>query len=249
MSTTAPSARKPELLRLFEESTGGVVGIYTNLITRRTVLEIIAAARRSGWTVILGGPESANYPAEYLRAGADVIVIGEGEAALAELLPALASAGPRRLSGVRGIVFRNDAGEPVRTAERPKIPDLDALPFPDREAIDHQKYLDVWRQHHGAEQHQSDHCARLSLSLHVVLACRLRLLASSTQSVKRCRGGGWIVDRYDPDQLWYADDVFTISHPWLQRYAAELKTPRALSCLSKRSPAPIACKARRPSRH
>ena len=35
-------------------------------------------------------------------------------------------------------------------AERAKIPDLDALPFPDREAIDHQKYLDVWRQHHGA---------------------------------------------------------------------------------------------------
>jgi radical SAM superfamily enzyme YgiQ (UPF0313 family) len=34
----------------------------------------------------------------------------------------------------------------------------------------------------------------------------------------------WIVDRYSPDQLWYADDVFTISHPWLHRYAAELKS-------------------------
>jgi radical SAM superfamily enzyme YgiQ (UPF0313 family) len=32
-----------------------------------------------------------------------------------------------------------------------------------------------------------------------------------------------IIDRYDPDQLWYADDVFTISHPWLQRYSEELK--------------------------
>jgi len=32
----------------------------------------------------------------------------------------------------------------------------------------------------------------------------------------------WIVDRYNPDQLWYADDVFTISHPWLSRYASEL---------------------------
>jgi radical SAM superfamily enzyme YgiQ (UPF0313 family) len=34
----------------------------------------------------------------------------------------------------------------------------------------------------------------------------------------------WIVDRYNPDQLWYADDVFTISHPWLQTYSAELKS-------------------------
>ena len=33
----------------------------------------------------------------------------------------------------------------------------------------------------------------------------------------------WIVDRYDPDQVWYADDVFTISHPWLASYTAELK--------------------------
>jgi anaerobic magnesium-protoporphyrin IX monomethyl ester cyclase len=32
-----------------------------------------------------------------------------------------------------------------------------------------------------------------------------------------------IVERYAPEQLWYADDVFTISHPWLNSYAAELK--------------------------
>jgi radical SAM superfamily enzyme YgiQ (UPF0313 family) len=31
------------------------------------------------------------------------------------------------------------------------------------------------------------------------------------------------VERYNPDQLWYADDVFTISHPWLQQYSGELK--------------------------
>jgi radical SAM superfamily enzyme YgiQ (UPF0313 family) len=35
-----------------------------------------------------------------------------------------------------------------------------------------------------------------------------------------------IVGRYDPDQLWYADDVFTISHPWLRAYAAELARRR-----------------------
>lgn len=214
---------RSELLRLFAQSTGGVVGIYTNLITRRTVLQIIAAARQSGWIVILGGPESANYPTEYLRAGADVIVIGEGEAALAELLPALASVGPRRLSDIRGIVFSNDAGEPVHTAQRAKIPDLDALPFPDREAIDHQKYLDVWRQHHGASSINlitARGCPyRCTWCSHAVYGYshRRRSPSNVAQEV------AWIVDRYNPDQLWYADDVFTISHPWLQRYAAELE--------------------------
>ena len=33
----------------------------------------------------------------------------------------------------------------------------------------------------------------------------------------------WIIERYDPDQVWYADDVFTISHKWLYDYAAELR--------------------------
>src|SRR5262249_11681621 len=32
-----------------------------------------------------------------------------------------------------------------------------------------------------------------------------------------------IVERYNPDQLWYADDVFTISHPWLRGYKAALE--------------------------
>jgi radical SAM superfamily enzyme YgiQ (UPF0313 family) len=31
-----------------------------------------------------------------------------------------------------------------------------------------------------------------------------------------------IRDRYHPDQIWYADDVFTINHSWLFNYAREL---------------------------
>src|SRR5580692_5094762 len=75
----------------------GVVGIYTNLMTRQPVLRVVAAAKRFGWTVVLGGPESANYPHEYLAGGADVIVVGEGETTMAELLPALAARGQHRL--------------------------------------------------------------------------------------------------------------------------------------------------------
>ena len=59
-----------------------VLGIYTNLITRKSVLDIVRRAKAGGWTVVLGGPESANYPAEYLRHGADVVVFGEGEETL-----------------------------------------------------------------------------------------------------------------------------------------------------------------------
>src|SRR5580698_4578994 len=113
---TTFSTRQDLLDRL--SRSGGVIGIYTNLMTRRPVLDIVAAAKRHGWTVVLGGPESANYPSEYLTFGADVIVVGEGESTMAELLPAMAARGPHKLHGVTGTVFRDENGALVTNPER-----------------------------------------------------------------------------------------------------------------------------------
>src|SRR5207244_985273 len=126
-----------------------VVGIYANLMTRTRVLNVMAAAREVGSTVVVGGPDPANYLDEYLSRGADVIVIGEGELALQELVPHLARHGQSGLSAIDGIVFRGADGEIVRTEPRAMIVDLDAQPFPDRGAIDQQAYINVWREHHG----------------------------------------------------------------------------------------------------
>src|ERR1700733_8524622 len=57
---------RPELVGKIRHSRGGIVGIYTNLLTRGSVLQLINAAKQSDSTVILGGPESANHPTEYL---------------------------------------------------------------------------------------------------------------------------------------------------------------------------------------
>jgi len=216
-------AERDRLVARFAASPGGTVGIYTNLMTRRSVLEIVRAARQHRWNVVLGGPESANYITEYLAAGAHAIVIGEGEATLSELLPALARSGPHRLHGVAGIAFRDESGAQVRTPERPKIPDLDGMPWPDREAIDHQLYLDAWKTHHGAS----------SINLITARGCpyRCNWCSHAVYGFTHRRRSPvavadelqWIVERYDPDQVWYADDVFTISHPWLAAYGAELR--------------------------
>jgi radical SAM superfamily enzyme YgiQ (UPF0313 family) len=213
------------LTQRLEQGTG-TVGIYTNLMTRRSVLEIVGAAKRRGWTVILGGPESANYVEQYLASGADVVVLGEGELSAAELLPALARDGPRRLHPVSGIAFRDETGAVVRTAERLRVEDLDSLPFPDREGIDHRRYLDAWKTHHGASSVNlitARGCPyRCNWCSHAVygFSHRRRSPENVADEVQA------ILARYDPDQLWYADDVFTISHPWLEAYAAELERRR-----------------------
>ncbi len=162
-------------------------------MTRRSVLEIVRAAKQNRWTVVLGGPESANYLTEYLGAGADVIVIGEGELTLTELIAALAQRGPHRLHEVCGVAFRDETGAIVRTAERAKIPDLDSLPWPDREAIDHQLYLDAWKTHHGASSINLITARGCPVSLQLVLARGVWLHAPAAQPVARGRRG--TVDR------------------------------------------------------
>jgi anaerobic magnesium-protoporphyrin IX monomethyl ester cyclase len=213
---------RAELVAKFAASPGGIVGIYTNLMTRRSILEIVRAAKAARWHVILGGPESANYPREYLDAGADVVVVGEGELTLNELVPVISKFGPHRLHGVAGCVFRDDTGVIVTTPERAKVPDLDTLPWPDREAIDHSLYLNAWKTHHGASSVNlitARGCAyRCNWCSHAVYGYSHRRRSPENVADEM----RWIVDRYDPDQVWYADDVFTISHPWLAKYTAEL---------------------------
>ena len=200
-----------------------VVGIYCNLMTKLAILEMIRVAKTAGAAVILGGPEPANYLDEYLDCGADVVVFGEGEEVLSELLASLPRGGVHSLQSVAGIGFRNQDGKIERTQHRPMIADLDSLPDPDREAVDIGRYLDAWRSFHGLGS-VSLICARgcpyeCAWCSHSVYGHthRRRSPARVADEVQH------LMERYKPDQLWYADDVFTIHHPWLTRFAAELK--------------------------
>jgi len=106
----------PGIIRADRTRTPTVVGIYGNLMTRANVLAIAGAARESGCRVILGGPEPANYPDEYL-AVADAIVNGEGELSLEAFLSTT------DLATVPGIQYRDAAGAICRTEPAAQNPE------------------------------------------------------------------------------------------------------------------------------
>ncbi|HSY24875.1 MAG TPA: radical SAM protein [Polyangiaceae bacterium] len=208
------------------------VGLYTNLMTKFNVLKMMAASHAAGAKVILGGPEPAMYAEEYLARDADVIVVGEGEHTMAELL----SKGFEELPSIAGIIFRQPDGTVVRNPPRPYVKDLDALPFPDREAIDMDRYVAVWRENHGMGS-VSLICARgcpfhCQWCSHAVYgnSHRRRSPANVLAELEM------LLERYRPDQIWYADDVFTIHRKWFFQYA-ELLIQRGIKvpfeCISR----------------
>jgi anaerobic magnesium-protoporphyrin IX monomethyl ester cyclase len=212
---------KNELFSILEDEPPGAIGIYANLITRRNALEIAAHARANGWKVILGGPEPLNYAQEYLDSGADLIIGGEGEIPLETLLRA--NLDPASWPHIPGIFFLAPDGSVVSTGAAALIKDLDAQPWPDRERIKIDRYLDVWRRHHG----------KGSVSLITARGCpyQCNWCSHSVYGKTHRRRSPmavvdeieWILERYSPQMLWLADDVFTIHHGWLFEYAAEMR--------------------------
>ena len=211
---------REELFRILNDGPPAALGIYGNLMTRGNVLEIITVARAAGWRVILGGPEPPNYAEEYLAAGAEVIVAGEAETALEHLM----ASDFDRLEWPRiaGIIFRSEKGAVARTSPARLIENLDEQPWPDRERIDLSRYMRTWRDHHG----------KASISVITARGCPYRCnwcshsVYGHTHRRRSPRAVAeeieWLLQRYEPDMLWIADDVFTIHPGWLFEYAAEL---------------------------
>ncbi|MEO8500431.1 MAG: radical SAM protein [Vicinamibacteria bacterium] len=209
--------------RLLEElgrSRPKKLGLYANLMTRSRVVGLIAESRALGIPVVVGGPDPSANADEYLRHGAAVVVRGEGEATLDELLSRWTEGAPP--TDVAGTSVR--VGEShTHAPDRALIPSLASHPWPDREAIALEPYLDAWRRHHGYG----------SVSLITARGCpytcrwcsravygeshRRRLVDDVIEEI------AFIEKRYAPERIWFVDDVFTIHKGWILDFASKMK--------------------------
>lgn len=90
------------------------------------LLDLLGA--RDGLCIVAGGPHATAEPAEALDHGFDVVVRGEGEETLLELVRALRTGGD--LSTVAGLAWLDDNGT-LRSSPRRAFPaELDLLPSP-----------------------------------------------------------------------------------------------------------------------
>ena len=105
-----------------------LVGIGVNYVSvHKNAQALAGVARRYGADVVVGGYEATAMAEEFAtHPDVDVVVRGEGEATLLELVQG------RPLDEIEGLSFVRN-GVVTNTADRDLLEDLDAIPFPERE--------------------------------------------------------------------------------------------------------------------
>jgi anaerobic magnesium-protoporphyrin IX monomethyl ester cyclase len=221
-----------------------IVGISILATVRAAALRLAELAHRYGAQVVVGGADPTGRPESYLEHQSngdrpvDIVVAGEGEQTLLELLPSLLDSdqAQQRLDQIHGLVFRSADGEVVSTPARTHCADLDSLPLPARDLLDLEPYRQAWREHHGL----------FSLSIIATRGCpygctwcqksvfgrsfRPRSPESVAEEMRL------IKEQYHPDQLRVVDDVMGIDRKWVRAWHDAVLIKDAVTpfeCLSR----------------
>lgn len=205
---------------------------------REAAFTMIDAARRQGCITIVGGSDATDHAEAYLKQGADYVLLGEGEITLGALLDSLEGRNSTPPPEITGLAYHERAGarDVQRNPRRPDIKDVDALPFPAWDLVDVEKYRRIWYENHGY----------FSMNMVTTRGCPYhcnwcakpiwgqRYNSRSPENV--VAELKWLKETYEPDHIWFADDIMGLKPGWWQRFAEAVLEANAVApfkCLSR----------------
>jgi anaerobic magnesium-protoporphyrin IX monomethyl ester cyclase len=214
----ALEAHQPRLAVLYEDNFNYLSKMCL-LRMRQAAFRMIDMARRHDCTVIAAGSDASDHAQAYLEQGADFVLIGEGEATLAELADRLSGRSKQAFCEIPGLAYREEDKRLVKTGRRPDLKDLDSLPFPAWDLVDVERYRRIWMEKHGY----------FSMNLATTRGCPFHCnwcakpiwgqryhTRSPENVVEEMR---WLKRTYAPNHLWINDDIFGLKAGWVKRFA------------------------------
>ncbi len=183
---------------------------------REAAFTMIRAARAGGAEVLVAGPDASDRPQPYQTAGANVVAVGEHDAAFL----AWAAGAP------------DDRGRIL--SRQTQASDLSSLPFPAWDLVDMPAYASRWRQKHGAWEvnvstargcpYRCNWCAKPTWGR----SYRVRSVVSVVAEIAALRA------RWAPDRIWFTDDIFAIKPVWLREFRNAVEAdPLPYRCLTR----------------
>jgi len=205
-------AAAPRLARLLARESPDVVGLQCLTMNRVAACEAARLARRvlPQATIVMGHVHASTLHEQILtHHPVDVIVRGEGEVTVVELVAALERGQPD-LSSIPGLAFRRN-GQVVATAPRPLIDDLDTLPQA--------------HHHHFADYIRATGVAHLIMTRGCPVGC---LFCSTTaywgrrfrrRSAERvAEEVAQVVGDFGARHIHFMDDAFTLHGPTVEAF-------------------------------
>ena len=224
---------KPHIAILYDDNFNYLSKMCLSAM-REAGLRMVAEAHARGAKVAVCSADASDHPELYLEAGADAVIVGEGEETVRELT-ALWAAGGDDLSALHGLAWRSLNGL-VRNPRREPMRDLDSLPPPAWDLVAMDEYRGIWLEHHG----------HFALNLVTSRGCPY----SCNWCAKPIWGQGYtvrsavsvaeelagLVALAAPDYLWFMDDILGLKPRWWGEFADQLerlgiKVP--FKCLSR----------------
>lgn len=185
---------------------------------RQAAFKMAGAAKARGCTVIVSGSDATDHAEAYFRRGVDFILIGEGEITLAELLDHLSGRSERSLQDIAGLAYPAN-GRIHRTAARPFVKDLDRFPFPAWDLVNIPRYRRIWHNRHGY----------YSMNMVTTRGCPYRCNWCAKPIYGRRYNSRspenvvaelkWLKERFQPDHIWFADDIFGLKPGWIEQFS------------------------------
>jgi anaerobic magnesium-protoporphyrin IX monomethyl ester cyclase len=213
----------PQLVLFYEDNYNFLSKMCLDKM-RRACCEMIASARRSGARVIAAGSDASDAPETYLRAGAHVVLRGEGLLALVALVSRLeddaALSVPEWIAGLPNVATIGGPAprsQPVAPLPLPELPQRPAW-----DLVDIEHYRSVWLDAHGY----------FSLNMAASRGCSFRCnwCAKPIWGNQYLQRGAadtatemlHLKSQYAPDHIWFADDIFGFRVDWVTEFAAAL---------------------------
>ena len=222
-------ADAPQLV-LFYEDNFNFLSKMCLATMRRAACDMIGSARLSGARVIAAGPDVSDAPAPYLRAGADLALVGEGLVTLLELLPRLdAQLNAECIDLVRGLsgVASLDDGKVVKASGTKGLALAQDAGLAAWDLVDMDRYRSVWMKAHGY----------FSLNMAASRGCSFRCTWCSkpiwgNQYLQRsplevAAEMAHLKRAFNPDHIWFADDIFGFRVDWVAQFAAATRAADA----------------------
>ncbi len=184
---------------------------------REAAFKMQQMAKAFGCKVIVSSSDSTDHDEQYLREGADIVIRGEAEMPLLELVK-MYERKDNTPEAIEGLAFLNNT-ELVRTAKRKVMKELDALPLPAWDLADIAAYKAIWKNKHGY----------FSINLATTRGCPYKCnwcakpiygnrynSRSPEQVVEELQ---LLQTRYGFDHVWFSDDIFGLKPDWVIRFA------------------------------